>query len=915
VKSTHWPTVPLGKNTNKLNVRGLPIAVLFLLCIAGIGIHPAQAQSNAGPQGYGFCSSENGTCVFNGAANVAYGANGSFIFRTFADGAPCNNGVFGSDPAPGVAKACFLPGPQGNAPCSAENGTCPFSGTATVAYGASGNFISHSFTDGTVCSNEAFGSDPAPGIGKACFLPAGPEGYTFCSAENNTCTFRGEVILAYGADSKFLFQSFNNGAACGNGVFGSDPAPGVAKACFLPAGPQGYTFCSAENNTCLFRSTTNVAYGANGHFIIQTATNGTACNSGAFGSDPAPGVVKACFVPPTPIYGSAGLIGFVDLHTHPMANLGFGGKLLYGGLDGGPNGGSLLPADPSCNHNVRATSIAQALGHDKSTHGGWGVDNTCGNDARSNIIHLFQQLLNANDPPDDASGFPDFPDWPTWNDLTHQKMWVDSINRAYLGGLRVMVALATSNKTLGDVVGDSPTDDKTLGDLQIAEIKSFVGRHQDFMEIAYESADVERIVRANRLAVVLGVELDNIGNMNTVQPLTTDVVSAEIARLYNEGVRYIFPIHVIDNPFGGTAAYEDLFNISNFQETGHFWALGCAPPTDRITYQFSSASAMLAFLTTTFNLSYPPMPSGCSGMVNTAPLTDLGKFALREMMRRGMLIDIDHMSEAVASAALDIAEQVPGGGYPFNSGHNGTRCFVPSLCTERSLTWAQYRRIGNLHGMAGVGSGDLDAYQWVQMYSAVVQAMGNNAIAGFGTDTNGFAPGMPPRPASSVVYDASFPKSSLGNKQWDYNSDGVAHYGMLADFLKDARTAPGGAELIDNNLMHGADYFLQTWRKSEAQSSQVPLPAAMPSMTLTLVPPAGTADDAPKRKITVFAKDPKTGAAVNGTVSINGSSGQTGAPIQYEGCKRIDPTTHVVNEVPCAGTVSSQGYSTATFTD
>ena len=45
------------------------------------------------------------------------------------------------------------------------------------------------------------------------------------------------------------------------------------------------------------------------------------------------------------------LHGFVDLHTHPMANLGFGGKLLYGGVDIG----SLLATDPNCNSNVHAT--------------------------------------------------------------------------------------------------------------------------------------------------------------------------------------------------------------------------------------------------------------------------------------------------------------------------------------------------------------------------------------------------------------------------------------------------------------------------------------------------------------------------------------------------------------------------------
>jgi len=44
---------------------------------------------------------------------------------------------------------------------------------------------------------------------------------------------------------------------------------------------------------------------------------------------------------------------------------------------------------------------------------------------------------------------------------------------------------------------------------------------------------------------------------------------------------------------------------------------------------------------------------------------------------------------------------------------------------------------------------------------------------------------------------------------------------MLPDFLADARTAPNGANLVDNNLMYGADYFFQTWKKCEALKTAV----------------------------------------------------------------------------------------------
>lgn len=587
------------------------------------------------------------------------------------------------------------------------------------------------------------------------------------------------------------------------------------------------------------------------------------------------------------------LTGWVDLHTHPLSNVGFGGKLLYGGVDIG----ALLPSDPSCNHSVRATSVEHALGHDKSTHGGWDAfSNTCGDALRAQFIHQFQGLNRANDPGDDASGYPTFSDWPKWDDITHQKMWVEWIRRAHVGGLRVMVALAVNNKTTADAVagpGDYATDDKTSADLQLVEIKSFVGRHSDFMEIAYSSADLYRIVSANKLAVVLGIEVDNLGNMHRIPGLTQAAISAEIGRLYGEGVRYIFPIHVIDNPLGGTAVYEDVFNLSNRRETGHYWALACAPPNDGIEYIHKPAGfdpltsgfagAKLGMILGPSDRA--PVPSGCSGMVNSRGLSTLGIFAIKEMMRRGMLIDIDHMSQASANGAIDIADHVPGGFYPLNSGHNGLRCASPGqACNERAFTAAQYGKIGKFHGMAGIGSAGEKAFQWTQMYLAVTQAMGSSGVGGFGTDTNGFAMGMPSSTSSGAVvnspaynactaavhaanpcgtlataakpacarqvaigdadcktrfpaawkclqncdhplppvqYGSAFPMSTLGNRSWDYNAVGVAHYGMLPDFLQAVRSAPGGASMIDNNLMHGADYFFETWKLSEAQSAKV----------------------------------------------------------------------------------------------
>ena len=77
----------------------------------------------------------------------------------------------------------------------------------------------------------------------------------------------------------------------------------------------------------------------------------------------------------------------------------------------------------------------------------------------------------------------------------------------------------------------------------------------------------------------------------------------------------------------------------------------------------------------------------------------------------------------------------------------------------------------------------------------------------------------PPGVPSGVTYDSTFPASTDGFKTWDLNSDGVAHYGMLWDFVRDVRLL--SADVIDNQFMYGADYFYQTWKLAETQSVRV----------------------------------------------------------------------------------------------
>jgi Flp pilus assembly pilin Flp len=56
---------------------------------------------------WAFCANENAYCSFSGEKEVRYGANGTYVYRTFTDGTQCSNAIFG-DPIYGTVKLCSV---------------------------------------------------------------------------------------------------------------------------------------------------------------------------------------------------------------------------------------------------------------------------------------------------------------------------------------------------------------------------------------------------------------------------------------------------------------------------------------------------------------------------------------------------------------------------------------------------------------------------------------------------------------------------------------------------------------------------------------------------------------------------------------------------------------------------------------
>jgi microsomal dipeptidase-like Zn-dependent dipeptidase len=524
------------------------------------------------------------------------------------------------------------------------------------------------------------------------------------------------------------------------------------------------------------------------------------------------------------------LYGFADMHTHPVSQLGFGEQLFYGNNDGDPN-----TALGSCNcvHNFEADPFVY-----------------CGlmNVYRNQMVTSIDEKNLINPPHLKVAAFPNFSQWPKYNSILHQQMWIDWIKRAKEGGLRVMVALAVNSHTIADAAETGGVnDDLASMNKQLDSMKVLFGRHSEFLEIAYTSADLRRIVTAGNLAVILGIEMDNIGNFYnaadkkfaTYTPNPTDVdIKYEIDRLFTLGVRYIFPIHITNNIFGGTALYSSEFSIANKYNTGISFTPEIIDTLGGIKFHLqhpytplrqSIAGNMFMFVTgpvlppqimPDFVNNYPiiQFPGDNKGHRNVLGLTSKGEMAIKYMMKKGMIIDIDHMSEKSATSVLNMATLY---NYPVNSGHNGFRK-IPGdskVANENGRTDLQVQQIYSLGGMMGIGHGS-NATNFVNNYRYGLALSGNLPLA-IGTDVNGFfaLPGLP-KSGETITYGAGLTRCITGVKVWDFNIEGMAHYGLLPDYIESCRKA-GMTTAERNGFFSSAERFAQMWEKCNVSKQNI----------------------------------------------------------------------------------------------
>ena len=160
-----------------------------------------------------------------------------------------------------------------------------------------------------------------------------------------------------------------------------------------------------------------------------------------------------------------------------------------------------------------------------------------------------------------AGGWPEFIVWPRFTTIVHQQAYIDWLYRAYQGGLRLATCLAVNNELLATKSNPRlPPDDRSAIQAQVAGMRAMVtfvdqqsgGAGHGWLQIASSPDEARKIIGENKLAVILGVEVDSLGNWRKVEDLEAAcqgdatqarlIIGAELDWLHSLGVRQITPI-------------------------------------------------------------------------------------------------------------------------------------------------------------------------------------------------------------------------------------------------------------------------------------------------------------------------------------------------------------------------------------
>ncbi len=503
---------------------------------------------------------------------------------------------------------------------------------------------------------------------------------------------------------------------------------------------------------------------------------------------------------PTPYSETRGMI---DAHMHMMAFEFLGGDL-HCGKPWDPYG--ITHALPTCSKDDPANQQA------------------------ASVVDKFLAGGTPDPAPQDPVGWPTFNDWPAHRSLTHEQSYYRWLERAWMGGLRVFVNLFVENHALCTLYPfkHNSCNEMTSVRLQakrLRQLQDYIdaqegGPGKGWFRIVKDPFEARRIINRGKLAVVPGIEVSNLFDcgLKSGNP-TCDRAQVDrgLAEAYNElGVRDMELINKFDNGFGGVAGDDGttglIVNTGNKTETGSYWNMKtCKGPAEehdktQIALTGPERDQLLGGPLGALGIDvgavpvYPPPPH-----CNALGLTSMGEYLVRKMIGRGMIVDPDHLSVAARKSVLAITEA---------EGYSGV---------ISSHTWSTndaYPRIYKAGGIVAHYAGDTQSF--LKAWKEIKPMRDKRYLFGFGwgADMNGFGGQGGPRngpdpvqyPFKSFDGKVTFERQKTGQRTFDLNKEGVAHYGLYPDWVQDLKNI-GGQQIIDD-MARGSEAYLQMWERA-----------------------------------------------------------------------------------------------------
>jgi hypothetical protein len=321
------------------------------------------------------------------------------------------------------------------------------------------------------------------------------------------------------------------------------------------------------------------------------------------------------------------------------------------------------------------------------------------------------------------------------------------------------------------------------------------------------------------MAVVLEIEISELFDCRSWDDPTCskEQVRQGLDEIYDMGVRSSLLVNKFDSGLAGVRFDSGeagvLINAGNRQSSGSFWsAETCKGPLSDneietgIPEGSGTLAAVLAALGTTPGEvpAYPPAPH-----CNTRGLTDLGRFAVREMVKREMIVNPDHMSQRAVDDTLTIAEA---------NDYSGV------ISSHDWVDPGNYPRYFKLGGLAFPDSSATENY--IDEYESRRPKRTPYEIGwGYGADLGGLtggpeAPGTEGEFAGGVSYpfksydgDVTFDRQTTGERTFDYPTEGVAHYGLYSDWFEDLQNL--GPKRMSRDMWNASEAYLQMWERAE----------------------------------------------------------------------------------------------------